>query len=101
MKHTENQILEIAKKILKGIYEDLFKESDIEKIVFDEKEELIIGVNKGKKYPCYTVIVKSLFDSTDFLVISDETGEPLYIQGKYAISEIGKDSQGNYYKKEN
>ncbi|VXB82725.1 conserved hypothetical protein [Flavobacterium sp. 9AF] len=101
MKHTEKQILEITKKTLKGIFKDLYKESDIEKIVFEKNEELIRGKNTGKNHPCWVAIIKSLFDSVDFLVISDETGEPLYIQGKYTTSEIEKDQEGNYYRKEN
>lgn len=101
MKHTEKQILEITKKTLKEIFKDLYKESDIEKIVFEKNEELIRGELTGKNHPCWVAIIKSLFDSVDFLVISDETGEPLYIQGKYTTSEIEKDQEGNYYRKEN
>ena len=101
MKHTEKQILEITKKTLKGIFKDLYKESDIEKIVFEKNEELIRGELAGKNHPCWVAIIKSLFDSVDFLVISDDTGEPLYIQGKYTTLEIEKDQEGNYYRKEN
>ncbi len=101
MKHTEKEIFEIIKKTLKDLYKDLYKESDIEKVVFDNNEELIRGKNIGKKHPCWVAIIKSLFDSTDFLVVSDETGVPLYIQGKYLTSEIERDSEGNYYRKEN
>ncbi|KIX20560.1 hypothetical protein SY27_11650 [Flavobacterium sp. 316] len=101
MKHTEKQILEITKKTLKEIFKDLYKESDIEQVVYNGNKELIRGENTGKNHPCWVAIIKSLFDSVDFLVISDETGEPLYIQGKYTTSEIEKDQEGNYYRKEN
>ena len=101
MKHTEEEILELVKKILNDLFSDLYKESDIEKVLYNEKKELVRGENKGKIQPCWIAIIKSLFDSTDFLVISDKTGEPVYIQGKYITSEIGKDSEGNYYRKEN
>ena len=101
MKHTEKQILEITKKVLQDIFEDLYKESDIEKVLYNEEEELIRGENIGKTHPCWVAIINSLFDSTDFLVISDKTGEPLYIQGKYNTYEIEKNSERNYYRKEN
>jgi hypothetical protein len=102
MKHTEQEILETAKKVLQGIFEDLYKESDIEKVFFIEKDELIRGENEGEKHPTWTASIKAPFDNTDFLTISDETGEPLYYQNfNMIVYEIGKDNEGNYYRKEN
>ena len=102
MKHTENEILEIAKKVLQGFRKNRYKEGDIENSFFDVKEELARGKNRGKLVPCWTVVIKAPFDNTDFLTISDESGEPLYYQNfNMIIYEIGKDSEGNYYRKEN
>lgn len=102
MKNTEQEILEKAKKVLKGIFDDLYKEDDIEKVVFYEKDELIRGSNKGKVHPTWTAIIKAPFDNIDFLTISDETGEPLYYQNfNMIVYEIGKDADGNYFRKEN
>lgn len=102
MKHSEQEILEKTKKTLQGIFEDLYKESDIEKVVFNPKKELYRGDNKGKPHPTWTAIIKAPFDNTDFLAISDETGEPLYYQNfNMIVYEIGKDAEGNYFRKEN
>jgi hypothetical protein len=102
MKHTEKEILEITKKTLQGIRGGRYKESDIENAFFDENEELSRGKDKGKKHPCWTTSIKAPFDNSDFLIISDETGEPLYYQNfNMIVYEIGKDDQGNYYRKEN
>lgn len=102
MKHTEHEILEKTKKILEAIFKDLYKESDIEKVVFYEKDELIRGQNKGKLHPTWTAVIKAPFDNTDFLTISDDTGEPLYYQNfNMIVYEIGKDVNGNYFRKEN
>jgi hypothetical protein len=102
MKHTTEQILETTKKVLQGYRKNRYKESDIEKIVFNEKKELIRGEKKGKPHPIWTAIIKAPFDNTDFLAISDETGEPLYYQNfNMIVYEIGKDDKGNYFRKEN
>ena len=102
MKHTEKEVLEITKKVLQGYRKERYKESDIEKIFFDKEDEIMRGENKGKKHPTWTAAIKSLFDNTDFLTISDETGEPLYYQNfNMIVYEIGKDNDGNYYRKEN
>jgi hypothetical protein len=102
MKHTKEQILETAKKVLQGYRKSRYKESDIEKIVFYEKDELMRTKNRGKFHPTWTAVIKAPFDNTDFLIISDETGEPLYYQNfNMIVYEIGKDDKGNYFRKEN
>jgi len=102
MKHTEQEILEKTKKTLQGIFEDLYKELDIENAFFSKEKELYRGQNEGKNHPCWTVAIKAPFDNTDFLTISDETGEPLYYQNfNMIVYEIGKDAEGNYFRKEN
>lgn len=102
MKHTEQEILEIARKVLEDFRKGRYKENDIEKVVFNPKKELYRGDNKGKPHPTWTAIIKAPFDNTDFLAISDETGEPLYYQNfNMIVYEIGKDAEGNYFRKEN
>jgi len=102
MKHTEHEILETAKKVLRDFRKDRYKEDDIEKVFFDEKDELMRGKNKGKTHPTWTASILAPFDNIDFLTISDETGEPLYYQNfNMIVYEIGKNAEGNYFRKEN
>lgn len=102
MKYTQKEIVEKVKKILKDFRKDRYRESDIENVFFEEKDELIRGKNKSKKHPTWTVSIKAPFENTDFLTISDETGEPLYYQNfNMIVFEINKDSNGNYYREEN
>jgi len=45
--------------------------------------------------PVWRVSVKAVFDNVDFLIISDETGEPLYYQNfNTYIFDIEKDEKG-------
>lgn len=47
--------------------------------------------------PCWVAVINEpIFDTSAFLTISDETGEPLYIQNKHITREIEKNSDGNY-----
>lgn len=102
MKHTEIEMLEVTKKVLKDFRKGRYKEDDIENVFFDPKKELYRGENEGKKHPSWTVAIKAPFDNIDFLTISDETGEPLYYQNfNMIIYEIGKDENDNYYRKGN
>lgn len=102
MKHTEEQVLEKAKKILIDLFKDLYNETDIRKASFNEKKELIRGKDVGKTHPCWTISINAPFDNIDFLAISDETGEPLYYMNfNTIVYEIGKDPDGNYFRKEN
>lgn len=102
MKHTEQEILEIAKKVLEDFRKGRYKEDDIENIYFNPKKELHRGEKKGKPHPIWTIAIKAPFDNIDFLAISDETGEPLYYQNfNMIVYEIGKDGEGNYFRKEN
>ncbi|MGJ1420109.1 hypothetical protein ACR79T_10830 [Sphingobacterium spiritivorum] len=99
MRHTENQIRIIALKILKDIDGQFYRENCIDSIMLDEKDKISRGVDKGKIKPTWTIFIKSLFDNEDHLIISDETGEPVYYQNfNYIIREIGKDANGKYYR---
>ncbi len=96
MKHTEQEILEKTKKILKDLKGEFYSEQNIKKVVFNPDREISRGKNAGKKMPCWVAVIDALFDSSEFLTISDETGEPLYIQGKHSVYEIQKDKNGKY-----
>ncbi|WP_333662944.1 hypothetical protein [Chishuiella changwenlii] len=97
MKYTEEQVLDKAKKVLKDLNPQYFKEENIEKIWFDEKDE--VARPRGQVLPTWTIsIYETLFDTSEFLTLSDETGEPLYYQNaNMIVYEIKKDDNGNYY----
>ncbi len=95
MKHTEKEIKAIALKILKDIDGKYFRENCIDSLVFDEKQEFL----DGKIKPAWIIFIKQIFDNEDHLIISDETGEPIYYQNfNYITREIGKDKDGKYYR---
>lgn len=96
MKYTNEEILVKAIKILKSLNPDFFKESDIESISFSNKD--VEKSISGENIDTWTVIIReSIFDTSEFLVISDETGEPLYYQNfNMIISEIEKKSEEDY-----
>jgi hypothetical protein len=102
MKHTEEQILVIAKKVLQNLEKEYYNEENITKLMFDGKQVLSRGENKDQEHPCWVVCVNEpVFDTSQFLTISDETGEPLYMQVSWSVViEIEKDEDGNYRKKE-
>lgn len=97
MKHTEQQILEKSKKILQDLHGQYYKEENIENAWFNEKDEVARPL--GKIMSAWTVSVNEpILDTSELLIISDETGEPLYYQNaNMIIHEIKKDEDGNYY----
>ena len=97
MNYTEQQMLDKAKVIIKDLQGELYKEENIRKVRYDAKRVMSRGKHKDKEHPSWVVVIDDpVFDTTDFLTISDETGEPLYIQSKHAVYEIAKDSEGKY-----
>ena len=97
MVHTEKQILEKAKLILKDLKGKNYKEECIRKISFN-KEKMVLKPEE-KIIPAWTVSINSLFENIDFLTISDETGEPICYQNfTTKILEIAKDETGKYYR---
>jgi hypothetical protein len=98
MKYTEEEMQAKAKKVLKDIQKEYYKEENIAKTWF-VKEDPIRG-SQDKTQPCWIVSINEpVFDSSIFLTISDETGEPLYIQNKHGIREIENTSEGKYVTK--
>lgn len=98
MIHTEEQILERAKLILKDLKGKNYKEGCIHKISFTKEKEVVKP--ERKTIAAWTISVNSLFGNIDFLTISDETGEPLYYQNfNFQISEVTKDNENKYNRK--
>lgn len=102
MKHTEEQMLAKAKKILIDLQGQFYKEKNLKKVIFHQDRIPIIGEFEGKEIPCWVAVIdEPVFDTSVFLTISDVTGEPLYIQSSHKIVEIEKDINENYHHKEN
>lgn len=98
MKNTEEQILVKSKKILKDLNPKYFNENQIEKVSYRYNTDIARPV--GKIMNVWVVILNEpITDSIEFLVLSDDTGEPLYIQSKHLIIEIEKNENGEYIKK--
>ena len=99
MKHTENQILE-TQQVLKDLSPTNGNTNKVRSIHFNVEEELARGVGIGKPHPCWIIFIDSLFDNTDILTISYESGESLYYQNfNMATIEIKKDANGIYTSK--
>jgi hypothetical protein len=97
MKHSNEEILALAKRVIMDLHGKYYDESLIRKVSFHADEELIRGQRIGEKQPLWTIVIdEPLFDSTDFLTMSDETGEPLYYQTKHLVAEIIKNADGYY-----
>ncbi len=97
MNYTKEQIIVKARKVLQNLQGKYFKEEHIENTWFNEKDE--VARPRGSVIPTWTISINEpIFDTSEFLVISDETGEPLYYQNaNMIIHEIKKDNDGNYY----
>lgn len=96
MKHSDEEV----RKIILIVIEDLnypLKQDAIEGVNYAENDKFIRGESKGEEFSSWTVAFNdSTFDTTDFFIISDETGEPLYAQSKHGVTEIIKDEAGKY-----
>lgn len=95
MNYTEKEIIEKAKQILKDIEGQFYNESIIGTVTYNEKKRILDSENQTLE--TWTVSINSLLDNKDFLIISDETGEPIYYQNFNAkIFEVKKDENGIY-----
>lgn len=95
MNHTETEILAKSKVILKNFHGKYFNESNIEKVFYSSEKELIRGTLET--IPAWIVVINEpVFGSLEFLIISDVTGEPLYIQSKHLVCEIIRNPNGDY-----
>ena len=93
MKHTENEIRVIALKIWKDIDGQFYRDN------FHKNDELNFPIKKT--IDTWAISINSLFDNRDFLIISDDTGEPIYYQNfNYITTEIIKKDDGIYDYKE-
>lgn len=97
MKYTEEQIISKAKKILKDLDGKYYFEGCINKATFNFEDEIFSGRNKGEILDTWSVSIRSLAENLDFLVISDETGEPLYYQNfNTYVFDIERDERGYF-----
>lgn len=95
MKHTKEQIHEKAIKVISDLTDGGYKKENIKNIRFKKEDELLIP--KGKIIDTWTISIKSIFNNIDFLIISDETGEPLYyFNFNYIKTKIIKNADGIY-----
>ncbi len=98
MNYTEAQVLEKARSVLKDLQGEFYKEENVENAWFNKEKDV---ARLGKTIPAWTVSINiPILDSTNFLTISDETGEPLFIQSSHKVVEIEKNADGNYIRKE-
>lgn len=97
MNYSEEQIITKTTELLQS-WNSLNDNYQPNSARFDENEILRMGPSKGDVHPCWIVLINdtSFLDTYDFLIISDVTGEPLYIQTKHQTYEIHKDSNGKY-----
>lgn len=97
MKHTEEQIVEKAKVILKDFRGKYYSDECIDGTVYRENKNISFGKLKGKKHSTWIIGVKALADNEDLLFISDETGEPLYYQNFNTYTfDVEKDERGYF-----
>jgi len=97
MKNTEEEIIEIAKKVMKDFRNEYYTEECIDGLFYKEEQEIISGKNEGKIFSAWVVSVYSFFDNIDFLCISDDTGEPLYYQNfNTIVLDIEKSPEGKF-----
>ena len=97
MKHTEEEILEKAKKVMSNVRGKFYREANIQGAFFEEEKSILSGIHRDKKMPIWTVSISALFENIDFLHISDETGEPVYYQNFNTLTfDVDKNEDGYY-----
>ena len=98
MKHSEEDIKEIAKKVMQDLEGKFYVENGIGQPRFDSEKEILSGKEMGNTHPVWIIGIDAMADNIDFLFISDETGEPLYYQNfNTFIFDIKQKSNGQYY----
>lgn len=84
--YTEEQIRELAIKILKDFNPDYFAFKCYDGATYNKDN-----------YVWYVSTRDEIFDASEFLTISDETGEPIEYQNfNMMIFKIVKDANGKY-----
>jgi hypothetical protein len=95
MKHTEQEMAIIAKKIVKDLHQEFYDENSISGLIYQDQAAVHVLSNQIKNF--WIVYIDSKLGSGAHLEIDDETGEPISIQT--SILEpflIIKDKRGNY-----
>ena len=112
MKHSSEEIIEIAKRTMVSIDWGYDTKREINP-VFESKEEQMKEHGQMQDHPKYQEIIASLKNywfigfgfepeaeldnNTMFLSIDDDTGEPFEIHHKQAFFNIKKGEDGKYY----
>jgi hypothetical protein len=98
VKHNADQILQKAKQVIKDLHQEFYDETLISIPCFISKEE-------AHHYSMFIEDIWSVsiedyaFDRPAFLTISDETGEPLYLQSSMVSGAeiiLGEDQKYAY-----
>lgn len=93
---TKEKILEKTHMIMKDLQGKRYKETCVRKINFHKKNDTLHSQELTSDV--WVISLNSIFDKIDFLTVSDETGEPVFIRRfSYQVQEIKKDSNGKYY----
>jgi hypothetical protein len=97
MKHTEEQILTIAKKVMKDLDGKFYFEDCIIDAFFSKDKISNYSKYAGKKHSSWIIGIKAIADNEDLLFISDETGEPIYYMNfNTKVFDIEKDEKGYF-----
>ena len=95
--YSKEEVIEVSKKVLKDLQKDLFSEDNIVDAIFKLQDSYPNETDES--FSTWTIVVEErVFGNSFFLIISDNTGEPLYTQSKHILSKIRKDSEGVYFK---
>lgn len=95
MNHAEQEIIEKAEAVTKDLFGHSYRSGQVVKAMYNPNEELLRG--EGTSIAAWTAVINEpVTDSFIFLTISDDTGEPLYIQSKHLVREITTVANGRY-----
>ncbi|MGB3592027.1 MAG: hypothetical protein WBA16_10125 [Nonlabens sp.] len=98
MNYTKDEIIEVAKTVMKDLDGRFYREKSVDKDPsFNENEEMKYGKNKGQKVNIWFFSMNTIGDNKDHLYISDVTGEPIFYQNfNTFVFDIVKNSNGKY-----
>lgn len=96
MKHTKEQVIKIVSEFLTQT-KQLNKNYSVTGAVFNKDDKPFKG--NDTIVPTWTISVHdtTIFDTIDFYLVSDLTGDLLYAQSKHGITEIEKGTDGKFY----
>jgi hypothetical protein len=97
MNYTKEEILGKAIVILKDLKGKYYFEGCVDGATYVENTLIDFGEFKNQKKSIWIFGVKALGGNEDLLIISDETGEPIYYQNfNTIVFDIKKDDKGYF-----